>query len=104
MATLLRSKPATMAGFIRFINDQPSVKPLNHSYWESCAVGEYLVSLGQHIYVEGNVAVKFAVKLKASSSWKFNHLYYALAENNQNVRLQNYGDLQDFIANGYTLI
>ena len=36
------SAPVLLAGFIAFIKLQPASRELNHKYWYSCAVGDYI--------------------------------------------------------------
>lgn len=41
---------ATLAGLQEFINAQPAARPVNHSSWARCAVGDYAQSLGEVVY------------------------------------------------------
>lgn len=45
----------TFEGFVEFVNNQPSDKVIDHSFWESCSVGEYVASIDNTTSV-GSVA------------------------------------------------
>ena len=37
----------SLKGFIEFVDNQDIDKPINHDYWATCSVGEYMESLGE---------------------------------------------------------
>jgi len=37
----------TFKGFVKFVNNQPADQTINHDSWESCAIGDYLHSIGR---------------------------------------------------------
>ena len=44
----------TKEGFVAFVNSQDPEERINHSTWESCAVGDYARSLGIAVDPEGH--------------------------------------------------
>lgn len=40
---------ATLTGLIKFINEQPEDRPVDHHCWATCAVGDYAHSLGEEV-------------------------------------------------------
>lgn len=40
-ASVAMKKPASIAGLVAFINEQPKGLAINHEYWSTCAVGAY---------------------------------------------------------------
>ena len=83
----LRGKPSTL-GFLRFIDEQDPEREIDHSDWVTCAVGDYLSTLGTRRY-----AINFGYNVLSLEHRK---LHIHLATTAQGT----YGELQESLNRG----
>ena len=93
----MNTKTPTVEGLLEFIESQPSNKPINHSRFHTCAVGEYLTSIGIKPHCDGSLHGSDHMDSDACSDFvdKIGQENAELYDYINEGSLESYGDFQD---------